>query len=185
MKTLLKLLTLCVCICMMGSCDLIWGWPDPPIEDDSNQTLVIPVNAYFNTTFSRNIIPDGHTDLKGKVFQLAQTGTGTDTEIGYFRVSLTCYWSITDCVPGRSGGILTDGMGNTLFIKCTECLSTGELTADYPTDQKHLTGKFEFIGGSGLYEGATGEGTIDAYVTNNGNVAAISHHWKGYLKSPK
>jgi len=154
------------------------------VKPSHSDHTAIPVNAFFITEFSRNVIPEGQTDLNGRVLQLVQTGTGTDAEIGYFRISLSCFWSLTDCVAGRSGGILTDGIGNSIYIKCRECLSASDLTSDFPADQEHITGKFEFGGGTGLYEGVTGEGIIDAWVTNNGKVAVISHHWKGYFIIP-
>jgi len=187
MKTLLKLLTLGACVSMMVSCDLIWGWPGPPIEDGSTQyePLVIPVNAYFNTTFSRTVIPEGHIDLKGTVSQLVQTGEGTDVEIGFFQIRLTCCWSLTDCVAGRSGGSLTDNMGNTLFIVCKENLTTSDLTADFPSDQTRITGRFEFAGGTGRFANASGDGTIDCLVTSDGQVSAMAHHWQGVIKNVK
>ena len=188
MRTQLTLPTVVAFISLLAGCEK----PIPvnhPTRIDLNKPshsehAAIPFNSYFSTTFTRNVIPEGHTDLKGTVLQLVQTGTGADYELGYFRVSLICCWSITDCVPGRSGGTLTDGTGNTIYIKCRECLSPGDLTADFPADQAHITGKFEFIGGTGLFEGVTGEGTIDAFVTNDGKAAAMTHHWQGYFKIP-
>lgn len=144
----------------------------------------IPLDAFFRTEFSKFMVPEGHSYLHGTVMQLVQTGSGTDPEIGYFSVSLSCCWSVTDCLPGMSGGILTDGTGNSIFIKCMECLSGSDFTSDFPADQSHITGRFEFWGGSGLYENIEGEGTIDALVTNNGKIASITHHWKGYFRLP-
>lgn len=187
MKTLLKLLPLCVCICTLVSCDLIWGWPDPP--DDSNTTedepLVVAVDAYFNTTFSRNVITEGYANLKGTVSQLVQTGFGTDTELGFFQIRLTCCWSVTDCVAGRSGGSLTDSRGNTLNIVCKENLTKSDLTSEFPTDQTHIIGRFEFAGGTGRFANAKGEGIIDCMVSTDGQVSAMSHHWKGVIKNVK
>lgn len=142
----------------------------------------IPVDAYFNATFHKNEILNGFMDLKGPVYQMVQTGSGTDDEIGYFQIRLSCCWSVTDCIPGRSGGSLTDGMGNTLYIRCKENLAVGDLTDDFPPDQTYIYGKFEFTGGTGRFEGATGEGTIDCLVTNDSSAAAMSHHWTGYIK---
>mgnify|MGYP000877121206 CR=1 FL=1 len=155
------------------------------VKPSHSEHDAIPANAYFVTEFSRNVIPVGQTELNGTVLQLVQNRTGSDPEMGYFQIRLICYWSVTDCVPGRSAGILTDGIGNVIYIKCRECLSLSDLTADFPADQAHLTGKFEFAGGTGLYEGIEGEGTIDAWVTDNGMIAAISHHWKGYFTIPR
>lgn len=184
LKTLLKLLTVFACIGMLMSCEDWWGnYPiGLPPKYIHSKPFAIPVNAHFNTTFHKDEILTGYIDLKGPVYQIVQTGSGTDDEIGYFQIKLTCCWSITDCIPGRSGGYLTDGMGNTLYIKCKENLAAGDLTDNFPPDQTYIYGKFEFTGGTGRFEGATGEGTIDCLVTNDGKAAAMSHHWMGYVK---
>ena len=187
MKALWRLLAVSASICMLMSCEDWWGnYPMglPPKFIHSNP-FEIPVNAYFNSTFSKNMILDGHIDLEGPVCQMVQTGSGTDGEIGYFQIRLVCCWSTTDCIAGRSGGSLTDGMGNTIFIKCKENLAAGDLTANFPQDQTIISGRFEFAGGTGRFEGATGEGTINCLVTNDGKVAEMSHHWKGFIKYAK
>lgn len=187
MKTLMKLLPVFACIIMLMSCEDWYGnYPIVlPTKDINSKPFEIPVNANFNTTFSKNMILDGHIDLEGSVCQMVQTGSGTDGEIGYFQIRLVCCWSTTDCNAGRSGGSLTDGMGNTIFIKCKENLAAGDLTTDYPQDQTIISGRFEFAGGTGRFEGATGEGTINCLVTNDGKVAEMSHHWKGFIKYAK
>jgi len=180
MKTLKKFLPLLACISMLTSCG--GDWPDQCAD---SQKTSLPVNAYFNTTFSKNVIPEGHIDLNGTVSQLVQTGSGTDDEIGFFQIRLTCCWSLTDCVAGRSGGTLTDSKGNTLNIICKENLTTSDLTANFPSDQTHITGRFEFAGGTGRYADATGEGTIDCLVANDGQISVMSHHWQGLVKNIK
>ncbi len=76
-------------------------------------------------------------------------------------------------------------MGNTLYIKCKENLAAGDLTDNFPPDQISIYGSFELTGGTGRFEGATGEGTIDCLVTNDDKVAAMSHHWMEYVKYAK
>lgn len=182
MKKLLKILPLIACIFMLTSCveEGPFRYKPKPLNPG-----VIPVDAYFNTTFSKNIMPDGYMDLKGSVYQLVQNGSGTDAELGFFQIRLACCWSTTSCTKGRSGGSLTDGEGNTLFIICNETSSAGNLTANYPADQDNICGKFEIAGGTGKFEGATGEGTISCQVLSDGDVAAMSHHWTGYVKLAK
>ena len=188
MKTLLKVFLVMTFIIILPGCEkpVQLDHPNPvDLNKPSHYAhAAIPLDAYFITEFTKSVIPEGHTYLHGTVLQMVQTGSGTDPEIGYFRISLSCCWSVTDCLPGMSGGILTDGTGNTVYIKCMECLSADDFTSVFPADKAHITGRFEFWGGSGLYENIKGEGTIDALVINNGKVAAISHHWKGYFKMP-
>lgn len=187
MKTPLKVIPVMVFIGILTGCEkpLPLVHPDPvDLNKPSHfNHAAIPLDAYFCTEFSKYVIPEGLTNLHGPVLQLVQTGSGTDAEIGYFRISLSCCWSMTDCLPGNSGGVLTDGLGNSIYIKCRECLSASDFTPDFPADQAHIAGRFEFGGGTGLYEKVEGEGTFDALVTNSGNIAAISHHWRGYFKT--
>ena len=186
MKTLLKFLPAVACIFMLISCEDWWGnYPESPTKTTQSGPAAIPVNANFNTTVSKNIMPDGYMDLEGSVYQLVQTGSGTDAELGFFHIKLACCWSTTTCIKGRSGGYLTDGMGNTIYIKCKENLAISDLTTDFPSDQMQISGRFEFTGGTGKFEGATGEGTISCLVTNDGKVASMSHHWTGYVKYVK
>ena len=180
MKTFLKILPFLTCIALLVSCG-----GDPPNQCADSQLKSLPVDASFNTTFSKSVIPEGHSDLKGTVYEMVQKGSGSDDELGGFQIQLICYWSATDCIAGRSGGSLTDGMGNTLYIRCKECTSTGDLTADFPSNQMHITGRFEFTGGTGRFSDATGEGTIDCLVANDGQVSVMSHHWTGFIKNVK
>jgi hypothetical protein len=187
MKALWRLLEVSACIFMLMSCEDWWGnYPMglPPKYIHSNP-FEIPINVDFNTTLINNTISDGYMDLNGPVCQIVQTGSGTGDEIGYFQIRLVCCWSTTDCIAGRSGGSLTDGTGNTLYITCHENLAAGDLTANFPQDQAMISGRFEFAGGTGRFEGATGEGTINCLVTNDGKVAEMSHHWEGFIKYPK
>lgn len=183
MKTLLKLLSVVACICVLVSCDLVWGWPDPPTPPINPPEPPIQVDAYFNTTFYKSVIPEGHIDLNGTVSQLVQTGSGRDSEIGFFQIRLVCCWSLTDCTVGRSGGTITDSYGNTLNIVCRENLTTNDLKGNFPSDQTHITGRFEFAGGTGKFADASGEGTIDCIVTADGDVSSMSHHWTGIIKN--
>jgi len=177
MRTIVKLFWVLACCFLLVSC---FDYPDQCAD---SQKTSLPVDAYFNTTFTRNLIPEGQIDLKGTVAQLVQNGSGTDDEIGFFQIRLTCYWSLTECVAGRSGGSLTDGRGNTLNIICRECLTKSDLTASFPTDQTQITGRFEFAGGTGRFADATGEGTIECLVANDGQISVMSHHWQGFVKN--
>jgi hypothetical protein len=187
MKARWSLLAVFASILMLMSCEEWWGnYPiGLPPKYVYSKPFEIPVDAYFNTTFCKNKISGGYMELNGPVCQIVQTGSGSDGEIGYFQIRLTCCWSMSDCIAGRSGGYLIDGMGNTIYIKCNECLTADDLTADFPQDQACITGRFEFTGGTGCFEGVKGEGTINCLVTSDGKVAAMSHHWEGYIKYPR
>jgi hypothetical protein len=179
MKTLMRLLMIAGILMLMA-----WSCKKDLRE---REFAVYPVDLYFNTTFYKNIVwEEYYNDLRGPVCQLVQIGSGKDDdEIGNFQVQLTCCWSLADCLLGRSGGYLTAGTGNAINIKCVEAISASELTSDYPSDQTTIYGKFEFTGGTGRFEGATGDGSIVCFVTNRDSTATILHHWKGSLKFEK
>ncbi len=92
LKTLLRLFTLFACICMLMSCEDWWGnyTIGLPPKFIHSKPYAIPVNAYFNTTFHKDKILNGYIDLKGPAYQMVQTGSGSDDEIGYFQIKLTC-----------------------------------------------------------------------------------------------
>ncbi|MHC1733345.1 MAG: hypothetical protein AB9888_15110 [Bacteroidales bacterium] len=182
MKTLMSLLSVLASVSMLAGCEE----PIPRPEKTTESIIAeVPLNAYFSTEFHKNIIADGHIDLPGPVSQLVQTGTGTDSEIGLFNISLSCCWSVSCQLKGRSGGTLRDYAGNELYIKCKENLAVGDMTDKYPADKQVICGRYEFAGGTGRFEGASGAGTINCTVTNNGNTAVMSHHWQGTLKIRK
>jgi hypothetical protein len=182
MKSLIGLMTVLVSAIMLIGCEE----PVIRIDKDTESVLTeIPLNAYFNTEFHENIIPDGHMDMPGPVCQLVQNGSGSDDEIGFFNISLSCCWSASNRVPGRSGGYLTDGTGNILYIRCKENLSLSDMADGFLADHQVICGSYEFAGGTGRFKEASGEGTIHCTVGNSGTIAVMSHHWQGTLKIRK
>jgi hypothetical protein len=179
MKALMSMLPALAFVSMLAGCEETWDPPGKTIEYDIAE---VPLNAYFSTEFHKNVIPDGYSDMPGPVSQLVQNGSGTDDEIGFFNISLSCCWSASCRLQGRSGGILRDYAGNELYITCKENLSIGDITDRFPSDKQVICGRYEFTGGTGRFKGASGEGIINCTVTNNGNTAVMSHHWQGTLK---
>jgi hypothetical protein len=173
MKTIMRLLPFMAGMLMLVSCEA------PSYQAQTNQPQpVIPVNADFTTTFYKDMVWEGYKNLAGPVCQMMQIGSGTDVELGNFNILLSCCWSLSACVPGRSGGYLTDGKGSTIYINCRETLAASDLTTDFPPDQTAITGTFEFISGTGRFEGASGNGSITSFV-NNGT---ITHRWEGSVR---
>lgn len=174
-------------IAVLVSAFMLIGCPEDVSVETVTESVIaeIPLNAFFNTEFHENIIPEGHMDIPGPVCQLVQNGSGSDEEIGFFNISLSCCWSASNCVPGRSGGYLTDGTGNILYIRCKENLSLSEMADGFLADHQVICGSYEFTGGTGRFKEASGEGTITCTVTNNGNNSVMSHHWQGTLKIRK
>lgn len=182
MKTLLKLFTVLVSAFMLISCEQVI---EPPEKTTESVIATVPFNAYFITTFYKSSIPHGIKGLSGPVSQMVQNGSGNDNELGMFTITLTCCWSVTDGIMGSSGGTLKDTEGNMLYITCKENLVKSDISADFPSDQTVICGRFEFTGGTGKFTDATGDGTINCIVSNYGSVAEMSHNWTGTIKIHK
>jgi len=182
MKALMIILPVMAFVSLLTGCEETW---DPPRKITESIIAEIPLNANFSTEFRESIIADGYIDMTGPVCQLVQVGTGSDDEIGFFSISLSCCWSAADRAVGRSGGYLTDSEGNTLYIRCKENLSYSEMTDGFLADDHVICGRFEFTGGTGRFKESSGEGTIICAVIKNGTASMMSHHWQGTLKIRK
>jgi len=180
METLLKLLLVIPIVLMLTGC------PGPEIIISESPPYAFTLNADFNTTFYKSMLwEDGYAGLKGPVCQLIQKGSGMDEEIGNFRIELVCCWSSVDGTPGSSGGYITDGHGGTLYIECEEELSGSGFPSDYPNNQTVINGKIQFTGGTGRFEGATGDGVMACTVNTGVSEATMAHHWEGSIKCIK
>ncbi len=182
MKALKSMLPVLAFVSLLSGCETIW---DPPPKITESIIAEIPLNATFSTEFRESVIADGYIDMPGPVCQLVQVGSGSDDEIGFFSISLSCCWSASARAVGRSGGYLTDGEGNTLYIRCKENLSNSEMTDGFLSDHHVICGRYEFTGGTGRFEESSGEGTIKCTVISNGNTSMMSHHWQGTIKIRK
>ncbi|MBE0680167.1 MAG: hypothetical protein IH592_15515 [Bacteroidales bacterium] len=177
MKTFIRLFQVVAVAYMLTGCESCNG-VDP--VDPKSKIVTIQINSEFMTSFTTDIIDKGsNTDLNGPVCQLEQFGSGTDAELGAFDIYLTCCWSLADGLHSCTEGFISDPEGNILNIMCKDGEDGVVFTADFPLDQTYLGSEFEFTGGTGRFEGASGRGVMKCDVKNATN--SMVHHWEADL----
>jgi hypothetical protein len=178
MKTFVRLFQVVAVICMLTGCE---SCDDRyPVGDSKEKTVTIQIKSEFMTSFTTDIIDKGsNTDLNGPVCQLEQFGSGTDAELGAFDIYLTCCWSLADGLHSCTEGFISDPEGNILNIMCKDGEDSVVFTADFPLDQTYLCSEFEFTGGTGRFEGASGRGMMDCDV--KGATNSMVHNWEADL----
>ncbi|MBE0677177.1 MAG: hypothetical protein IH592_00285, partial [Bacteroidales bacterium] len=92
---------------------------------------------------------------------------------------LTCCWNPIDGSHSCTEGFISDPEGNTLSIICKDGEDGVVFTADFPYDQTYICSEFEFTGGTGRFEGASGRGVMKCDVKNATN--SMVHHWEADL----
>lgn len=176
MKTFVRLSQMIAVICMLTGCESC-NEPDYPAGySDMLKTVKISIETEFMTAFTTNIKGKGSiTELNGPVCQLDQFGPGTDADLGSFNIYLTCKWNPADGSHSCTEGFITDYDGATLTIRCNDGDNGVVFTPDFPYDQTYICSEFEFTGGTGRFEGASGRGIMNCDVKGPSN--SIVHHW--------
>lgn len=177
MKTFIRLSQVIAVICMLTGCESC----DTPEEGhiDSHDPVTGSIDTRFNTSFIKSAIGIGNNSDPVCICRLEQFGWGSDTELGSFEVYLTCCWNPGDGSHSCTEGFITDYNGNTLTILCKDGDNGVDFTSDFPYDQTVICSEFEFTGGTGRFEGATGIGTMECEVKGSYNL--ILHHWDASL----
>lgn len=177
MKTFIRLSQVIAVICMLTGCESC----DTPEEGhiDSHDPVTVSIDTRFNTSFIKSAIGIGNNSDPVCICRLEQFGWGSDTELGSFEVYLTCCWNPGDGSHSCTEGFITDYNGNTLTILCKDGDNGVDFTSDFPYDQTVICSEFEFTGGTGRFEGATGIGTMECEVKGSYNL--ILHHWDASL----
>lgn len=179
MRTFVLLSQVIAVICMLTGC-VSCSEKYPAGSSDMLGTVTLSVNTEFPASFIQSATVKGtNTDLNGSVCRLEQFGSGTDSELGAFDVYLTCNWNPADGSHSCTEGFITDYEGNTLTIVCNDGDNGVVFSPDFPYDQTYIWLEFEFTGGTGRFEGASGRGTIQCDV--KGDSDSIIHHWDASL----
>ncbi len=180
MKTFVRLFQVVAVACMLTGCKEAYEGPYPAGFSDMLKTVKISIDTKFINSFTTDIIDKGsNTDLNGPVCQLEQYGSGTDAVLGAFDIYLTCCWSLADGLHSCTEGFISDPEGNILTIICKDSEDGVVYTADFPLDQTYIGSEFEFTGGTGRFEGASGRGMMECDV--KGTVNSMVHHWEADL----
>jgi hypothetical protein len=162
---------------MLTGCD---GCVEPILSENVPEPVKVSIDSRFVTYFSSSIIDDGTKTVQdSRVCRLEQFGSGTDAELGAFDVYLTCCWNPGDGSHSCTEGFITDFKGNTLNILCRDGDNGVLFTPDFPYDQTNICAEFEFTGGTGRFDGASGSGSIECDVKGDYNM--MIHYWKADL----
>jgi len=180
MKTFIRLFQVVAVACMLTGCESCDEQLYPAGYSDMLKTVTFSIDTEFSTSFIQSTISKGgNINLTGSVCRLEQFGSGTDAELGAFDVYLTCCWNPADGSHSCTEGFITNYDGNTLTLVCNDGDNGVVFTPDFPYDQTYICYKFEFTGGTGRFEGASGRGTIECAVKGDSN--SIIHHWDASL----
>jgi len=166
--------------CMLTGCVSCEEQDYPAGYSDMLGTVALSIDSQFTTSFIKSIAgKSSNTDPVNSICQLEQFGWGTDADLGGFDVYLTCCWNPAAGTNGCTEGFISDFEGNTLTILCNDGDNGVVFTPDFPYDQTNICYQFDFTGGTGRFEGASGRGTIECEVKGDSN--SIEHHWKASL----
>jgi hypothetical protein len=176
MRKFVRLSQVIAVICMLTVCESCNDGPYPQGSSDMLKTVSILIDTEFMTSFTTSVHgKGGDSELHGFVCRLEQYGSGTDAGLGSFNIYLTCRWNPDEGSHSCTEGFITDCDGNTLAIRCNDDNNGVVFTSDFPYDQTYICSEFEFMGGTGRFEGASGRGLI--YCDVKGSSNSMRHHW--------
>jgi hypothetical protein len=173
MKTMCKLLLLVVGL-------LIACTKEKSDPIGFNPTVTMPFAASFqgyNTATAQN--GQGNFPYYARVIE---TATGSGTYIGASTFQSDFYGKNGNICPGMS--FIKSQHGDTLFLSFAgeTCLASGKKqneSNDHVNEICCWKIPFTIVGGTGVFEGARGEGTTDDYLSSDGYT--FYHSWKGIL----
>ena len=129
----------------------------------------------------------GGTDEDG-IYKIVASGPGTATHLG----SITFYSAFCWKYPGeyweaKDGiGFLTAANGDKLFYTAPPAVIVPPDENDPPYYIAKFDSPFQFAGGTGRFEGASGVGQLHGYNTNIPGEENMTHHlWVGILTMVK
>lgn len=190
---------------LFAGCDS--GLPGPelsPRADDAdtalkmgrdNGTVTVPFKAEFFTervslTSDQKCAPPPDSRNRRRIpllFRSTQKGSGEATHLGRFSTTVTFCINLADLLDdgqltegeslpyGPSEGALVAANGDELWV-----VSSGEVVpSDHPDFDLEFTNPFEFTGGTGRFEGASGGGLQQGFVDQQ--ASRTRHQWSGTL----
>jgi hypothetical protein len=153
-----------------------------PIENPVAVSVVFEAK-YTGTVTNGGI--KGSSDCGPDFRRVAELAYGKGTYVGFSTFNANFCFSNLELKPGLS--YIETSKGDKLYIsysgKTCEGLGEDEDEASEPPDEICCWDMpFTILGGTGIFEGAAGEGVTDDYF-GEGNV--FYHSWKGNLILPK
>lgn len=186
MKTLKTLLMLTAILCLLTSCGRSGTASDGDLHKKATGkmvTLPFDVTATCNYTYvgpDTLSVPKCEAPLN--IWRAVVDGKGTGTPVGDFKVHFDfCGDSLSNYGNTEAYMALSDG--DTLFVTGAGRVMDGRLD-DHPVYVvSYWRDPFVIIGGTGKYEGATGDIITDDY--NSSEDSYSHHHWKGTITMKK
>ena len=142
----------------------------------------LPFEAEFTGTYT-SIQPDSIKCGPGPWLYIIVDCSGTETTLGNFTTHFEFCADDQGYYPGKQGKhkvahMIADN-GDTLFVSCAGQVLEGR-QEDHPEYVvSYWRDPFEILGGTGKFEGATGEGMTDDY--NSSKDENSHHHWTGTI----
>ena len=144
-----------------------------------SRTETLPFEADFTGTYTA-IYVDSVTCGPGPWMRVIVNCTGECNVLGTFTTHFDFCADSAGYYPGQQMGahMIADN-GDTLFVECAGQVLEGR-QEDHPEHVvSYWKDPFKILGGSGKFEGSTGEGMTDDY---NSNLDQNSHHhWTGTI----
>ncbi len=182
MKTLVKLLLMMIAIGLMVSCNKDELAPGNENLLKSAQSKTITTG--FNIVFTGNYDYMGPSDVCGDyppMVRIINTGQGTGTHMGHFTSYFDfCYDATDDSYPaGHIEAYFQDEDGDILNVTVGGFVMDGRLPGMPSFANSYFKDPFVIIGGTGKFEGATGNGYTNDY--NSDKDPYSHHHWTGKI----
>jgi hypothetical protein len=186
MKQLKKLLILTMALCLLISC----GRTDKTSKRDSLKkgktemvTLPFDVSAIGNYTYiGPDTLPNPKCTDPLSLWRAIVDGKGTGIPVGDFSVHFDfCGDSLSNY--GNNEAYMALSVGDTLFVSGAGRVIEGRRD-DHPAYvTSYWKDPFVILGGTGKYEGATGDIITDDY--NSSEDPNSHHHWTGTITMAK
>lgn len=146
-------------------------------------TLPFEINALGNYVyFGPDTLPEPKCGEPLSAWRVIVDGNGSGTPMGEFTIHFD-FCGDEQNNYGNTYGFLLTTVGDTLFLSCAGQVIDGKLD-DHPAFvTSYWKDPFTITGGTGVYEGATGNGMTNDY---NSSEDPYSHHqWKGTITMMK
>ena len=183
MKALLKIFFFMAVISLVAGCE------STDVVDLENDSLS-KIEMAKSRTMGFNIVFTGNYDFTGPdpicgdfppLIRIINTGEGTGTHLGKFTVYFDFCVDVTDSSYPNDHIIayFEDENGDQLFVEVAGFVLPGRLPGMPNYAVSYFKDPFEIIGGTGRFEGATGNGVTNDY--NSSKDPYSHHHWKGKI----
>jgi hypothetical protein len=149
------------------------------VFSNCQRTETVPFDADFTGVYTA-VYPDSIGCGPGPWMQIIVDCSGTETTLGKFTTHFEFCADDQGYYPGkRMVSHMIAENGDTLFVSCGGQVLEGRLE-DHPDHVvSYWRDPFKILGGSGKFDGATGEGMTDDY--NSSEDQNSHHHWKGTM----